>query len=702
MAAVQQQQQHVSEVVEYLQLAGRRYREHVELLRQEQAVRDAQRAPFKPKVSSYAQRMGKTSLERQSSSIGARLHELHQKKLALLEEEAQEEAKRRAAAEAQDCSFSPAVTARATRSRRSGSDVTVALIRWGEQRRARQARAQVEATRNELSKVSATPHITAYAEEKARAERGRVLVEVSLTAEAEARRQRRRAAFEKTYPASSRGSPTSARRFSPSISAYASRIEFEEDVVSRLYERHGSRGHLAPHHRLYDEEDALHCTFQPKLSAQSVKLSRQYYEEEGEAGTDPCERLFRNTRRTPKYRKSAQPSVFSRQPEISHASRRIVEEQRRQLALDGQPSALGYSPASRLCPGSTSVVVTHEKRAFKKALTAREVEEQTTPTFTPSVSPVSEELWRQRVSALKASGVARSTKEARELLWRKAEKRREEEVLTLQEQRRRQEAAECTFRPKAGRPPQRRAGYVAMPIEARTALWAQQRNRRLADLRAELNESTVEECSFQPHIDPVFPLPRSDAKPAWGVEAFLERQAEARQQREEAEQWWRPQYARAPVPKTLCVSPRRLPPYHGVSQSSQQRIASASRRIASEAEGEGEEEESFEQHWIRPPASTSLTASSFSRVSQQDVPSADSSPANVMRQPPGVLFPHTTDIPRRGPYQWRQTTAPGGPEAAVDEDGAHCTPAPLSWRKPLRYQPVSSTAAGPRARSFAL
>ncbi|CBZ24168.1 conserved hypothetical protein [Leishmania mexicana MHOM/GT/2001/U1103] len=712
MAEVRQQQSSgvVSEVVEYLQLAGQRYREHVELLRQEQAVRDAQHAPFKPSVSLYAKRVGKNSLARQSSSIGARLHELHQKKLALLEEEAQEEAKRRAAAEAKDCPFSPAVTTRAARSRRTGGDVTAALMQWEEQRRARQARAQVEATRNELSKVSAAPRITAYAEEKARAERRGVSVEVSLTAEAEARRQRRHAAFEKTYPAasSSNSGATSARRFSPSISAYASRIEFEEDVVSRLYERHGSRGHLAPRDSLYDEEVSLYCTFHPKLSAQSAELSRRYYEEEGEADTDPHERLFRNTHHASKYRKPVQLSVFTGQPEISDGSRRIVEERRRQLALDGQPGALGLSPGSRLCPGTASVAAAPAAKTFKKkVLSARDTEAQETLTFTPSVSPASEALWRQRVSALKASGVAHNTEEARQLLWRKAEKRKEEEVRKLQDQRRRKDAAECTFRPKAGRPPQRSSGYVAMPVEARAAVWAQQRDRHLADLRTELSEMIVEECTFRPHVDPVFPLPRGDAKPAWGVEAFLERQAEARRRREEAKQWWRPKYARAPVAQISRVSRSSSPSSRGASQPSTQRTASASRRsaansTASEAEGdEGEEEGVFEQHWARPPATTSLTASSFSRVSQQEVPSAESSPSYAAQQQPSTLFPYTVDISRRGPYQWRPTTAAGASEPAAEEGGNH-TSASLSWRKPLRYRSISETATAPCGRSSVL
>ncbi|KAG5485449.1 hypothetical protein LSCM1_07533 [Leishmania martiniquensis] len=708
MAALQQREgsQDVTEVVEYLQLAGRRYREHLELLRQEQAVRDAQHAPFKPHVSLYAERVGKTSLARQSSSIGARLHELHQRKLALLEKEAQEEAKRRATAEAKDCSFSPTVTTRAARSRRSGGDVTASLLRWGEQRRARQARAQAEAIRHELRAVPAAPCITAYANEKARAERGSAPVEVSLTAEAKARLQRRHAAFEKAYPVSSfSGVAASARCFSPSISAYASRIEFEEDVVSRLYERHNDRSNAAARHSLYDEEVELLCTFQPKLSAKSAELSRQYYEEE--AGIKPYERLFRNTHHMSKYRKPAQPNVPTGHPEINDASRRIVEERRRQLALDGHSGALTNSPGSCLYPGAPSASAEPQRKTFKKkVVTARDAEEQVTLTFTPSVSPASDALWRQRISALRSSGVARNTEEARRLLWRKAERRKEEEALKLLDQRRRQEAAECTFRPKAGRPPQSSTGYMAMPIEARTAMWAQQRDRRLADLRAELNETAAEECSFQPHVDPVFPLPRGDAKPAWGVEAFLERQAEARRQREEAKQWWRPKYARAPAASTSCASRRSSPRSRGASQPLKQRTASASRwssatSTTSEAKGNVGGDEVFELHWARPPASTPLTASSFSRLSQQDVPSAGSSPPYVVQEPPNLLSSYRSDMPHRGPYQWRSWTAAGTSETAAGQGGDRASTSP-SWRKPLRYRPVPATATLPRAWSSAL
>ncbi|KAG5510515.1 hypothetical protein JKF63_06812 [Porcisia hertigi] len=695
MAVIQQQgTSSISKVIDYLQLTGRHYCEHVELLRQEQAVREAQHAPFKPNVSLYAKRLSKTSVARQSSSIGARLHELHQKKLALLEEESREQAKRRAAAEAQDCSFSPAVTTRAARSRRSGGDVTAALARWGEQRRARQARAQFEATRNELRMIPATPRVTAYAEEMARAKRGGVSVEALLTAEAEARRRRRYAAFEKAYPSSSsKASRTPERCFSPSISAYASRIEFEEDVVSRLYEPRdiNSNGSVTPRHRPYDEGASLHCTFHPKLSAQSAELSRQYYEETGEADTDPYERLFRNTHHPSKFRKPAEPDVVTGKPEINDASRRVVELRRRQLALDGQPRALCHSPSSRLFPGTANSTAVNVRQTCKrKVLTARDVEEQTTLSFTPSVASASDALWRQQVSALKASGMARNSEEARQILWRKAEKRKEEEMMKLRDERRQQEAAECTFRPQAGRPPQRSSGYATMSIEARTALWAQQRERRLANLRAELNKTQDKECSFQPHVDPVFLLPRADAKPAWGVEAFLERQAQARRQREEAEQWWRPQYARAPVTNTLCRPRRCSPPKRAFSLPTQRRSPSASpgtthsSRLSGAREGEGLEEV-FEQNWAHPPASSSLTRSFFSRVSQQGVTPAEYPPSYAVQRPTTLASTCTDAVFYEGPYQWRQVSAAGGSECLGGEDSGRASTS-LSRRKPLRYR----------------
>ncbi|KAK7197004.1 hypothetical protein NESM_000644000 [Novymonas esmeraldas] len=695
-----------SGVVEYLQLAGRRYNEHVALLREEQAVREAQRAPFRPHISAHAERVGRTALARQSTTIGTRLHELHERRLALLEEGAQDEARRRAAAEKADCSFAPAVTARATRSRRSDGDVATALTRWGEQRRARQARAQVDATRHELSTVSATPRITAYAEEKARGERGRVSVEVSLTAEAEARRQRRHAAFEDAYPTAA-PSPRSSRAasprrfFAPAISALASRMEFEEDVVARLYER---RGDAAPSARLYDEEGALHCTFRPTLSALSARLSRRHYAEEGEADSRPCDRLFRNTRHTSKFRKPAQPTAAGGQPEISETSRRMVEERRRRLALDGGggAGAAGHNSGADSRAGAAAAGTA--KTAKKRVVTARDLEERTAFTFAPSVSRASDALWRQRVTALRASGAVRNAEEARQLLWRKTEKQREAEVARLQEQRRRQEAAECTFRPKAGRPPRRRSGDAAMPVEARAALWARQRDRRLADLRLEKDAATAVECSFQPHVDPVFPLPRGDAAPAWGVETFLERQSEARRQRAEAEQWWRPQYARTPTTTadTTHQSHRRSPRGRSAGDATpHSRAASAPRSYAGSDTAEEEEEESFQQHWAAPPpASTSLTASSFSRVSQRDVQSADSSPPYAMRQPPRAVTAHGG----AGPYMWRPAAAATA-SATNDDNGvgsAHGASATPSWRRPLRYQPTATAAAMPRARSAAL
>lgn len=726
------------EVVEYLQLAGRRYQEHVELLRQEQEVRDAQHAPFKPTISAYAEQASKKSVVRQGSSIGDRLHELHQRRLALLAEEAAAAAQQREAADRSACSFAPVVTARAEHASRGGdgssttADVSTALHRWEEQRRARQARRQLEATRTEMSTVTGVPRISAYALEKAAVERAHrsVSIETSLLAEAAARRQRQHAAFEERHgPASSSGttvahpsSSSSSPRFTPVISSYASGMRFQHGVVDRLYTHH----HQQQQQQSFDEEKALHCTFQPRLSPQSTELSRRYHEEEGEEAINAHERLHRNTHHTSKYRKSMLPEAASGVPEISEASRRMVEERRRELALSGDPGALGHSPGSRLYPqkSSTSSTQSPPRPTFKKkVVTARDVELQTALTFAPAVSAQSDAMWRQRVTALKSSGVARNEEEARQLLWRKAEKKRDEEVSKMQAQRRREEAGACTFHPVAGRPPHRRSGYMAMPIEARTQMWAQQRDARLSELRREVDGSALEECSFHPHVDPVFPLPRPEAQPATGVEEFVERQAEARRQREEAKEWWRPQYART-MTRTASSSHvdskgQRGQPAGAVRASSvdasllsssssaaQQRrarrsgprgptgagsplrrtaTAASTRRTNTTTTEDEEEEEEFVQHWApRAPPSTSLTASSFSRASQPDVPSAESTPRQAayvvlqqqqQQQPVVAVAGVNRSEASSGPYRWRPSSTP-----------VTSAPATAAWRKPLRYR----------------
>ncbi|KPI83811.1 hypothetical protein ABL78_7145 [Leptomonas seymouri] len=715
------------EVVEYLQLTGKRYREHVELLRQEHEAREAQRAPFKPTISAYAERASKAWVMRQESSIGQRLHELHQKKLALLAEEAAESAKRRETEEQNACTFAPAVTAKAERSARRGGDVSVLLSRWEEQRRARQVRRQMEATRNELSAATGVPCISAYAKEKAQAEHHRraVPMEESLLAEAEARRQRQHAAFEQRYAATSapsmpnRGSGTdsrlSSRRFVPAISSYAANVQFQQGVVDRLYTHHRTQQQQQHQGRdsggrcVYDEEMALHCTFRPQLSPQSVELSKLYYAEEGEVGAKPHDRLYRNTHHTSTYRKSVLPdeSAFGK-PEINDASRRIIEERRRQLALEGNPGALGHSPCSRLYPGrAKSAPSTSPPRATfkKKVMTAKDMELQTALTFAPCVSAASDALWRQRVTALKSTGVARNVDEARQLLWRKAEKKKADDIAKMLVQRRREEAAACTFRPKAGRPPHRRSGYISMPIEVRTTLWAKQREARLSELREELEASAVEECSFRPHVDPVFPLPRLDAKLATGVEMFVERQAEARRLREEAKEWWRPKYACKLALEPSATSKRRLQPRAEAattstaatprsaasvdrslekSGSAADRTDSSLQRAAMRTSADRsceDEDEAFVQHWARRPPSTSLTASSFSHASQPEVPSAESSPrqlADVAHQPAAMSVRRERNPPA-DPYRWRGVSA--------HETSTRSTTAPPVWRKPLRYRP---------------
>lgn len=531
----------VNNVVDYLQRTGDRYKEHLELLRRQRQEAELSACSFKPVVTKYAEKASRESVLRQNEAIEDRLYQLHARKAERLEElrglQSRLELEKEKA-----LPFKPQLTAKAAALSRSGP-LCETMERWAEERDARRAQLQEEALRRETAELSGAPRISAYAQTKARLERPADLpVEEYMRLQDEAARQRKYALVERSHSVlpgrpgeetedGAKGGGSSSfigtrRAFSPNISVYASRMELQEGVVERLYQP-TARGDAS---RCYDPELALHCTFRPTISAASRELSAVYYHQDPSlASCGVHERLYRSPRHASHRHQACTDEGCTFAPQISETSKLIVETKR----VTEEP----LSPASRLHQGGRNG--SSNSRAKERE---RGAETEEDASFQPSISKVSEDLWNRQLDVLARSGVPRT--EARAAYWRQVSERKAE---ALERERRQLEARqleECTFRPKAGRPPRRAPGEPRMAVEDRVLLWDRQRQRRIERLREEVEAEAEAENTFQPEIEPDFPLPRRRGKAIHGAGSFLERQRKAQLRREELKEWWRPKYAR--------------------------------------------------------------------------------------------------------------------------------------------------------------
>lgn len=78
-----------------------------------------------------------------------------------------------------------------------------------------------------------------------------------------------------------------------------------------------------------------------------------------------------------------------------------------------------------------------------------------------------------------------------------------------------------------------------MAFYERTALWNEQKQKKLAEVRKVDEDKDLYDCTFQPNVDkPSLHVTGVEASSAFdnkGVEGFLKRQVAARQQKEEKE-----------------------------------------------------------------------------------------------------------------------------------------------------------------------
>lgn len=529
------------DVVSFLHHVGERYKEHKDLLRRRQLEEERRKCPFKPTVTEYAENMGRLSTARRSAAVEKRLHALHAKRLRAKEAQRAESRERREAQRAAEMR-GPRLTALA-QSLDQRDPVSVSR-EWLERREAKLTRLREEALRRDLAALRETPCISQYAREKVIAERHRgQRIEDYFMAKEEARRRRmywmaeQSVGVNSSFGSSSFSScggnnleqrqPSEERAlFNPRITEYAKRLHRSGNVVDRLLAKE-AKGPQTPH----DES----CTFAPRVDPTSSGIFRNFYRD---PSATVYERLYRND--AWKMRESRQKKndmglekELTGIPRINETSRLIIERKR----AEETEGPLEQSPTNRLY-ASTGAMNRSAKKKFCSSGGNRSEDEEVC-TFRPHINAASEKMWKRQLKLLQEDGYARTAEEARELLRLRSQRRMEEEVQRRREMEAEKEMAECTFHPRVGRLPERRVNSSISVLE-RNEQWQLQRERRLRDVRRELERTQLSECSFHPMVDPTFPLPARDASSVAGYEAHVLRQEESRRRKQEARDWWRP------------------------------------------------------------------------------------------------------------------------------------------------------------------
>lgn len=246
-------------------------------------------------------------------------------------------------------------------------------------------------------------------------------------------------------------------------------------------------------------------------------------------GTDEVgERAGKNIEKTMHEEKVVVKESFSNDfsPTLCPASRRIVAQRRQKESTRGK---VMRSPSTRLHadadarqrlsnlsfskgrkqkapPNCSSIVSPREPpRAIGK-----EGHHHSLLSFPLQISAESEKLWRRRVEEVqKRSGNLSNVNEAREVLWREADHRKEEQLQRKREENERKLLQECTFQPTLNRyssllqlqdeeecSPDSTAN---ISVAERNVLWAANKARELEEKRNLRDHAELQECTFHPN-----------------------------------------------------------------------------------------------------------------------------------------------------------------------------------------------------------
>ncbi|CUG93768.1 Hypothetical protein, putative [Bodo saltans] len=540
------------DVVTFLHRAGERYKEHLELLRRQRIEEERRLGPGIPRVSPFAHEWSATTT-RKSEAVENRLMRLHQKRQEKLESARERSVQDRAAKEMEEVQQRLHLTEMGKG--HTHRDPIAVTERFLDDHRKNIKRLTQESIQRELQTMQPGPQVTALAATQHTAERkkGLSIHDHLMNVERE-RRQRLYDAVEK------KNEPV--HTFHPNITRRAQEAGGDAKVEDRLYQV----GRSAP---VYDETYERECTFRPRTN--------QAY-----AFVDPLqdlsvhERLSSNARvqpRTEEKEASRDPVLsMSFKPKISKKSEKIVAQKREKL--QGTPAA-GRSPTSRL----------NEQQTLSSAAVTDEVDDAFT--FKPMINRRSAALYAKKVKGVMATNQSFndvSTQSAhhfnkhhmgaappnprkltpQEMLWNLKAQEKEKFLEGLKRDLEAREVEECSFTPNASsvRPPTNSSDTFEPDVFAeRENLWVLHRERQLEQLKNDLDQRSLEECTFHPVVHDEVPIVSSSVPNAVGFEQHLKRQQEARSRRAEDERRSTTPAARSrsgpTIPKPFLLGPER-------------------------------------------------------------------------------------------------------------------------------------------------
>jgi hypothetical protein len=530
------------DVVTFLHRAGERYKEHLELLRRERIEEERRLGPGIPRVSPFAHEWS-ASTTRKSEAVENRLLRLHQKRQEKLDSARERSVQDRAAKEMEEVQQRLSLTEMGKG--HTHRDPIAVTERFLDDHRKNIKRLTQESIQRELQAMQPGPQLTALAATQHTAERKKGLsIHDHLMGVERERRQRLYAAVEK------KNEP--AHPFHPHITRRAQVAGGDAKVEDRLYQV----GRSAP---VYDETYERECTFRPRTN--------QSYE-----FVDPLEgvpvhkRLNSNARTQPRTddKELDRDPVLSMsfKPRISKRSELIVSQKREKL--QGTPAA-GRSPTSRL----------NEQQTQSSAASVADLEDDYT--FKPTVNRRSAALYEKKIKGVMetSQGFHETSSQSshhgnkdqrkltpQEMLWRLKATEKEKFLEGLKRDLEAREVEECSFTPNASsvRPSSGPDAFEPDVFSERENLWVLHRERTLEQLKNDLDQRSLEECTFHPVVHDEVPIV-SSVPNAVGFEQHLKRQQEARSRRAEEERRSTTPAARSrsgpTIPKPFLLGPER-------------------------------------------------------------------------------------------------------------------------------------------------
>lgn len=533
------------DVVTFLHRAGERYKEHLELLRRQRLDEERRLGPGIPRVSPFAHEWSATTT-RKSEAVENRLLRLHQKRQEKLDSARERSVQDRAAKEMEEVQQRLNLTDMGKG--HTHRDPIAVTEKFLDDHRKNIKRLTQESIQKELQTMQPGPQLTALAATQQTAERKKGLtIHDHLMGVEKERRQRLYEAVEKKNEV--------VHTFQPQITRRAHEAVKDVNVADRLYQV----GRSAP---VYDETYERECTFRPRRNF-------AYDFVDPLEGVAAHERLHNKSRSQPLSAEdvvSRDPVLsLSFKPRISRKSEEIIREKRQKI---GEVAA-GKSPTSRLSEQHTQ---------SSAASVENEVDECT---FRPTVNQRSARLYEKKIKSVaktNADIVETSSHSGRhtpvngngrkltpqEMLWKLKAAEKEKFLDGLRRDLEAREVEECNFTPNASSVRHSHESTIHERPEDfadRENLWVLHRERTLEQLKNDLEQQSLEECTFHPVVHDEVPLVSSSVPNAVGFEQHLKRQQEARLRRAEDERRATTPAARSrsgpTIPKPFLLGPER-------------------------------------------------------------------------------------------------------------------------------------------------